>query len=294
MNLCAFGLVMRVHPSSISSSFSKWQIPIAIVLLVILLLVVAFRGPKQKIVTQAAPTEKKVQVVVARAKIEAGQPLEKADVVLEQRPMSTLPADAITALDTLKNKVAAGPIPAGYPLAMALLADPVVVLPKDENKGSQEPTENPIDILLKQIEPETVALSLAFNTTPPGRGARMAVTLANSRGESIIVAEECWVASATGREAVVRLDPVKALLIQSSKGFGVFGFIEIPTEGASPYAGKAIGSLEELRERLEGKQPIVTDKMPKTAKKMQGCSWIPGEGRKYCLDQDGSITVVEE
>ena len=286
---------MRVHPSGVSSSINKWQFPIAVGLLLLLLGVVMFRGPKERVVaTQAAPSEKKVSVVVARSKIETGQALDKADVVLQERPISTLPADAISSLDALKSKVAAGPIPAGYPLALALLADPVVVLPVQESKVKDLIPESPIDTLLREIESETVALPTSFNAAAPARGARLAVTIANTRGESIVLAEDCWVASSNGRDAVLRVEPARALFMQSAKGFGAFGFIELPTDGPSPYAGKAVSGMEELKQRLEGKPVTDTSVAKKSdAPKMRGYAWVSGEGRRYGIDQNGEIKVVE-
>ena len=286
---------MRVHPSVFAPATLKWQLPAALGIIVLLLAAAVLRRPDSEVVVQAVATEKKIEVIVARSKIEAGQPLEKADVALEMRPVSTLPADAISSLDSLKNKVAAGPIPAGYPLALALLADPVVTMPEAPHIDSNLPIESPVDLLLKEIEGETVALPVVFNATPPQRGARMAVTISNTKGGSIIVAEECWVANnANGREAVVRLNPAKALILQAAKAYGTFGFIELPTEGPSPYAGSAVTSLEEVRERLEGKSPETITKAASTDsnRRMRGYAWIPGEGIRYGIDSDGQIKVV--
>lgn len=283
---------MRVHPGSISSH-SRWQIPAALVVLSIILLIVLFRGPRESVVAiQSAPTEKRLDVVVARTKIEVGQPLKNADLVIEQRPITTLSSDVISNLDSVRGKVAAGPIPAGYPLALALLADPVAVLPPVEEQPAEIPSD-PVEELLKAIESETVALPLAFSSVPPARGSRMAITMSNTRGESIVVAEDCWVAGVTGREAILRLDPARALLLQSAKSYGTFGFIEIATDGPSPYVGKAVNSLEELKARLEGKPAVAAPVVSKDERKMKGYAWVTGEGRRYGIDQDGEIKVLE-
>ncbi len=260
-----------------------------------MLLVTAFWGGEEKpVVVQQSPQEKRIMVVVARGKIESGQPLEKANVALEERPVSTLPADAIQSLAALKNKVAAGPIPAGYPLAVALLADPVVVLPvKDEAKDEGAPSD-PIDMLFKEIASETVAVPLNFSSKPPPRGSRIAVILSSSRGESIVVVEECWLAELGGdRQAIVRVDPLKALLLKSSAGLGEFGFIELPTDGPSPYAGKGINDIEELKLRLAGK-PVNTQAKAAEPKpnKMKGYAWITGEGRRYGISAEDEIVVL--
>ncbi|MBX7136520.1 MAG: hypothetical protein K1X83_00955 [Oligoflexia bacterium] len=259
-------------------------------LVVLLLAMMAFRGTSHHLPAEDQATQS-TEVVVAKGKIEPGQPLEKAPVALERRPVNTLPADAITSLESLKNKIAAGPIPAGYPLALALLADPVVV-PAVTEKVDEAPPEDPIETLFREIESETVSVPLTFSSNPPKRGARMAVTLSNTRGETIIVVEESWVASSSGREAVLRLDPTKALLLQSARSLGNFGFIEIPVDGPSPYAGKAVNSIEELKERLAGRVVEASaEKKPTT--KMKGYAWISGEGLKYGIDQDGQIKVMD-
>lgn len=259
-----------------------------------MLLCMAFWGGDEKPApVPAAPQEKRINVVVAKGKIESGQPLEKANVALEERPLSTLPADAIQSLDALKNKVAAGPIPAGYPLALALLADPVVVVPvKEENKTQGEPAD-PIDLLFKEIASETVALPLTFSSKPPQRGSRIAVILSSLRGESIVVVEECWVAELSNeRQAVVRLDPIKALFLKSAAGLGEFGFIELPVDGPSPYLGKAVNNIEDLKLRLAGKPANPQTKAEPKEKRMKGYAWISGEGRRYGISSDDEIVVM--
>jgi len=284
---------MRIHPGQITPGLSKWQLPLAGGLLLLLLIVMAFRGSKETTIVQQPVMEKRLDVVVAQARIEAGQPLENAKLVMEQRPVSTLPADAITSLQVLKGKVAAGPIPAGYPLAMALLADPVVVLPVENKPEPEVMPEDPVDTLLRQIESETVALPVTFTSAPPPRGSRVAVTLSNMRGESVVVVEECWVASSSkDREATLRLEPAKALLLQSARKFGNFGFIALATEGPSPYAGQAVSSLEDLKSILEGKGPVQVVKKENNTSRMKGYAWISGEGRRYGIDNEGQIHVM--
>lgn len=212
--------------------------------------------------------------------------------------MDTLPADVISSFEVLQGKIAAGPIPAGYPLAIALLADPVVV-PVDEVEESEEEVvaEDPIDILLRQIASETVALPISFATEAPQRGARIALTLTKggAGGESFVLVEECWIEKSQGRQAVVRLDPQEALFLQSARAFGAFGFIEIPADGLSPYQGRGVRTVQELKQLIEG------DVEPQTAQanagqpkrsRMKGYAWVTGEGLRYGLDEDGSISVV--
>lgn len=285
---------MRVHPSIFSQKGRQWQYPAAVGLLLFLLILNLWRGPKQTVnaATQAAPLEKKIEVLVVREALQPGQPLEKAKIVLERRPVNTLPSDAVTTFDALKGKVAAGPIPAGYPLAAALLADPVAVVPVSEKQKELKP-EDPIETLLKEIEQDTVAVSVTMAANPPGRGSRIALMLSNPRGEPIVVVEDCWISKASGRDALLRLEPQQALLLQSAKGYGNFNFIEIPLEGPSPYAGKGVANRDELVKLIEGEAPKLTaanadEKKPK----MKGYAWITGEGVRYGLESDGTIKVV--
>ena len=285
---------MRVHPSILAPRIAKWHY--AVIGVLFLLLVVSFFGGSKEKQVVVHKTEKaavkKVEVIVAVEPVEAGQPLENANLVLEQRPVHTLPADAVTTFDMIKNKIAAGPIPAGYPLASALLAEPVATLTIDESAIADDIPEDPIEILLKEIESETVALPIAFTAAAPQRGARVAVTLSKSRGKSVVVVEDAWVASSKQRDAILRLAPAEALLLQSAKQYGNFAFIEIPTHGPSPYEGKAVGGIEELKFMLEGKKVPVNLKADKNNKrKIKGYAWVPGEDVRYSIDDNGKIKV---
>lgn len=240
----------------------------------------------------APMVEKKIEVVIARQSIETGQSLDKANLVLEQRPISTLPADAVTSFAVLKSKVAAGPIPAGYPLAQALLADPVQVVPAQEEPIEQE---DPFDSLLKEIEKDTVALSLSLPAGAPPRGARIAITITKPGGDPVIVVEDCWVAQSNSKDAVLRLEASQALLLQSARSYGGFGYIELPLEGPSPYAGKGVRSMSELRDLIEGKKnPVqVAGKRMEESPKMKGYAWVSGEeGVRYGIDDQGTIRIV--
>lgn len=282
---------MRVHPSILAPGGKKWHYPAAIALLLFLLIVNIFRGPRQTVVASTQTPEKKIEVVVAREAIQPGQPLEKAKVALEKRPVNTLPADVVVSFEKLKNKVAAGPIPAGYPLAITLLADPIAVVPVSEKTKAEAP-EDPIETLLKEIEQDTVAVPVVFASNPPGRGTRVALTINNPRGEPIVVIEDSWIAKANGKEAVLRLEPQQALLLQSAKQYGSFNFIEIPTEGQSPYVGRGVTSKDQLTKIIEGDSKLTNADTKEEPKRMKGYAWVTGEGVKYSLDNQGNIKVV--
>lgn len=285
---------MRVHPSALGSKFPKHKIIVGVVLVVALIGVPLFTG-KKEVVVQApvAPVEKRIDVVIARDPIEPGQPLDKANLVLEQRSINTLPADVITSFDVLKNKVAAGPIPARYPLSMAFLADPVTTLPQVSETETQKP-EDPIETLLKEIEKDTVALPINFSSDAPPRGSRLAITLAKGRGESILVIDDCWVSKASGKDATLRLEPAQGLILQSAKSYGSFNFMVLPFEGPSPYLGKGVASEEELKKLVEGNVVQVKDR-PRNQAGPIGRAWISDDpSYKLGVFSDGTIKPLGE
>lgn len=281
---------MRVHPSTISPKATKFQLPVAIALI---LCVGAYNFWGGKTVVRA-PEEKKIEVVVAKEKIEAGTPLEKAKVALELRPVSTLPSDAITSLDNLKNKVAAGPIPAGYPLAVALLAEPAKLLPVSAVSKEPVKPEDPSEILLKQLEGTTVSISLSFPVEPPGRGSRLAVTLPSPQGDTLVLVPESWVEKTVGNQATLRVTADEALFLQSARTLGGFGFVSLASDGPSPYQDKAIKNIEDLRKLLNINKTGPTPDNPSSPGQKKGCvrtgsAWMTSEMVKYWICADGSI-----
>lgn len=275
-----------------SPKATKYQLPIAIVLI---LCVGAYNFWGGKTVVRA-PEEKKIEVVVAKDKIEAGTPLEKAKVALELRPVSTLPSDAITSLDNLKNKVAAGPIPAGYPLAVALLAEPAKMLPVNEAPKDSGKQEDPTEVLLKQLEASTVSISLSFPVEPPGRGSRLAVTLPTPQGDTLVLVPESWVEKTSGNQATLRVTAEEALFLQSARTLGGFGFVSLAADGPSPYQNQAVKNVDDLRKLLNiSKTNQNADAAPasKSGGKMKGYAWVSGEGIRYGIDESGEIKVVD-
>ncbi len=281
---------MRVHPSIISPRASKWQLGAGVLVVLVVLCIAFFRSPTEKIIIKEGSAQLK-EVVVARQAIDTGQPLDKAKLALEQRPVYTLPSDAITSLDLVKNKIAAGPIPAGYPLALALLAEPVPVLaPSDPS--ALTPSQDPIESILHEIEKDTVAVQVRFNNqTAPRRGARITILAARSFGDPIVVVEECWVASSDGPSATVRVNPSKALLIRSFSNSESFGFIELSASGENPYLGKGVKDKDELDRLLKGVKAVEPAKAEK--RKLKGYAWVPGQGIRYGIDQDGAIEILD-
>jgi hypothetical protein len=268
----------------------------------VLILVMAFRGgavpqdPAAPVTVMTTATNLKLlPVVVALESVSAGESFDRVKLAVESRPESTLPADRIASLDLLKNKVAAGPIPAGNPLSLAFVADNGLA-PVAEALGAFSARLDPTDALLSEIENDTVAVPVTFLSVAPQRGSRVAVTLSRSRGESTLLVEECWVAKASGRDAVLRIEPSKALLLQYARALGNLGFIELPLSGPSPYAGKGVRSEDELR-RIVDDAPrtarSVSDDSPapSSPRKLKGYAWVTGESVRYHVDDDGRIKV---
>jgi hypothetical protein len=284
---------MRVHPSKLGSRWARWQLPVACALLVSLVLSLAMRGRSPAPLPVAA-RERTVQVVVAAEAVSAGQAFDQVKLRLEQRPESTLPADHISTLESMRGKVSAGPIPAGNALSAAFLADPIALV-QLESEPMEAAQLDPVEAMLQEIEEGTVAIPLAFLSQAPNRGARVALTLTRGRGESIVLAEESWVTKSQGREAVLRLDPQKALLVQAARSYGNFGFIEVPLTGDSPYSGSAVKDEAELLALLgetEGVRRPVATEAEAPSRKIKGYAWVTGESTRYGLDEDGQIKLV--
>lgn len=291
---------MRVHPTVLAPKVSKWHVPVAFGVLVFLLGLNLFRGPSKPAVAVQAPIEKRLEVLVAKEFIEAGQPFEKAAIVFEQRPVTTLPADVVTTMDVLKQKVAAGPIPAGYPLAKSLIADAVPVVQTSGKQDAGAISEDPIDTILKEIESETVAVQVTFDNSAPSRGARIAV-MANRRGvgdgNPLIVVEDCWVSKSTDKVATLRVDSSRALILTTAMSSAVLSYIEIPKEGASPFLNQGIKSVPELQDALgiQAKRRQMEELRTKAkAGKMRNLAWVPGTGMRYGIDDTGEIMILDQ
>ncbi|MCB0339235.1 MAG: SAF domain-containing protein, partial [Bdellovibrionales bacterium] len=214
-----------MHPSLLAPKVKRWQFPVAIGLVVTLLLVTAFRGSDNVIVQQdTRPKEELLTVVVTTKAVGAGDPFDQATLALEPRPINTLPNDVITSFELLDGKVAAGPIPAGYPLALALLAESVPLMAPTDIPSPIE--ADPFDILIKEIERETVAVPLQFMGNAPERGKRVALAISGRRGETVLVIDDAWVTESSGSMATLRVAPKRALFLQSVKNLGSLTFIE--------------------------------------------------------------------
>ncbi len=261
-----------------------------------ILLVFNLMGRPKTISVGRAPAERTVQVLVATRSIEAGQPLDIAQIKLEARPVSLLPVDPITSPEQIRNKVAAGPIPAGYPLARAFLADPLPILPVPEDQAKVQAPVDPVDTLLEQIKHDTVAVPVAFASQAPNRGARIAVAITGQNGETVLILDKAWVSESQGNRATLRVDPDRALFIESARKLGNLSFIEIATAGESPYSGHAVNDMDSLELALGVRNVAKT--APVQAKKeekenVKGYAWVSGSKVRVGVSGDGSMHMVD-
>ncbi|MCB9029531.1 MAG: SAF domain-containing protein [Deltaproteobacteria bacterium] len=288
---------MRVHPSFVAPKRKRWQFPAAFGLLLFLLIMNFVRGPRVQ-VQATQPVEPKVkmqEVLVVTKALQAGEPIEQSSVALEKRPLQTLPSDAISVFTDLQGKVAAGPVPVGYPLAKALITDPVPVVPVSDSESIKE--LDPIEMLLEEIMAETVAVPVNFRAKSPPRGTRIALALSGVRGDTVLVLDECWISEGSGNKAVLRVPADKALFLQSIEKLGQFSFIEIPIEGSSPYTGHALEDLDSVEVALglkAGSSKKAKSNEPAGPRTFKSYAWINGTPRRYGIDEEGKIFIVDE
>lgn len=284
---------MRFHPSHLGPLSNRWQFLAVFALLASLLLVELSKSRVEPEPAAAAIETPMRRVLVAKAPLEAGKPVSAEHVALEDRPIGTLPADAVDKLEELEGHVAIGPIPASYPLARSLFSKPA------EPVEAPKPAD-PVEERLKLIRRETVGFHINFSSPPPPPGTRIAIMLQGSKGGSVLVADEAWIDETDKKSgARILLRPDTALFFQEAQRLGTFSFLVVPDEGASPFAGKAIGDLELLKAELqklggtaEEKPPVVVERNAPPPRP-SGYAWVPGESVRYSVGKDGTISVLD-
>ena len=305
---------MRVHPSIITNSSAKWYFPASVIVLLAILGMNIVRGPN-KSATASMPDQASRQVIVAKVALLPGKKLSKEMLMIDTRPLSTLPGDVVTQWDEVSSQVPLGPIPAGYPLAKALFTDP-----KEFNKTqTSAPTQQQLaatanalaEARLSPVRERTVAVSLALKGARPEPGSRVALSLQGPKGNSALVCDEAWIelSDPKSTEILVRVKPVMALFLEEIKSFGTFSYLVIADQGESPFAGQTLASVKELREKLippttQLSNPVVamTNATSKKSQKEEvlgpgsftSYAWTNGEAIKYSVDKDGRIFVIDE
>ncbi len=300
---------MRVHPTVLRSANAKWHFPVAVLLLLGVIVSNLMRGSDST--ADAADRGSLKQVVVVAKALTKGQELKKEMFVLQNRPINTLPADHITGWEEIEGKVPLGVVPAGYPLAKALLADPKE-LDKDKPKVVEAPKKeaekaDPFTKRLKELSKTTVAVGVDFNSAAPPRGARAAISLKGAKGRTVLVADDAWVESSTKKFAQLRVPTSTALFIEEAKAFGRFSYFLINEEGQSPFEGQAVKNIDELKERLGLVKPAsVQDTIRSTfnrtkkprklrADSFSSYAWVTGgSGVKYSVGKDGRLFVITQ
>ncbi len=287
---------MRVHPSLLSTRAAKWQYIAAFGLLIFLLLMTAFRRPQQVVVAPRVDPATLRPVVITQRALGAGEPFDLTQLKIEQRAINTLPSDVVSTFNELKDKVAAGPVPAGYPVSRAFLAEPMPLLPPSESElALTEPgKEDPLELILSTIEATTVGVTLDFDRRPPPRGSRVALALIAPSGRMAIVVDDAWVTDSHGGQSTLRVEPTKAVFLQSLKQYGSLTYFDIPSQGPSPYSGQAMPDVKALELALgivKGKTaPVVAQQ---EGRRFKGYAWVPGSGKRYGVDAEGNMFLVD-
>ncbi len=287
---------MRVHPGFLAPKRARWQYPAAFALLLFLLVMNILRGPKEAVVAKEMPPVKVNEVIVAKSAFSAGEPLSRDKLVIERRSVNSLPVDAIGSFAEIEGMVAAGPIPAGYPLAKVLVGKPVPIAPVSDDAASIDKALDPVEALIQSIIPETVALPVNFAGIAPKRGSRVALAISNHTGDTVLILDAAWVSDSSGSSATLRVPPAKALYVQSVMRLGNLTYIEIPTEGASPYSGHAVENMNDLQVALgliDGpKKSVVVSSDGETV--FRSYAWVKGTSMRYGIDDRGLIYVVDD
>ncbi|MDZ4786659.1 MAG: hypothetical protein SGJ02_11355 [bacterium] len=287
---------MRVHPGFFAPKSRKWQFPAAFALLIFLLAMNVFRGPKEFVVAKEISAPQKLQdVLIVKSAFAAGEPLDKSKIVIEKRAVNSLPVDAVSTFNDIEGMVAAGPIPAGYPLAKVLIAKPVPMIPISAEADRLNKELDPIDVMLQEIMHDTVALPVMFSGAAPKKGERIALALHNMKGDTVLILDSAWVSDSGGSEATIRVPPDRAVYIQSAIRYGSLSHIGISTEGSSPYTGHTVDNLSDLQVSLglatSSKSTQGSKVGPRT---FRSYVWVKGTSERFGLDDNGALYLVDE
>jgi hypothetical protein len=283
---------MRVHPTALSSN-GRWQVPL-VLLLAALTVVASLTSPREPSAdaTHDEHIPQKAAIVV-KISLPAGKEITKEDLRIEQRPIYTLPADAVAEISEALGKTTAGPIPAGYPLARTLLLNKEDI--KEETKTDSPPAS--AEAPLAQIPSEMVPFLAAFTTPVPDPGSRIALCIQGTRRSFVLVAEEAWVEEASSNVARLRVHPGSPLFLEQTKIFGDFSYLIIPKDGPSPFAGQAINNISDLELKLK-QEPQIPRQSGRAATEGQALpanyasfAWITGSSMTYGINADGQIAL---
>ncbi|RMD87585.1 MAG: hypothetical protein D6808_01195 [Candidatus Dadabacteria bacterium] len=291
---------MRVHPSNIGGGGSKWKFSALAALLLFLLVVTIAKGPSQQVTaTQNVPKqEKMVEVVVAKDHFQAGEPFEGTKVALERRPASSLPPDVVTSLDMVEGKVAAGPIPADYPLVKAFIAEPIPIVPSSKSKETALVDIDPVESLLREIRSDHVIVPIKFEEKPPPRGSRIAIAIKRGANQALVLSS-AWIESVDGKTAMVLVPASKSMFFGNALLLGSPIYYAINQDGPSPYEEGEITTIEGVRRALEidkeeaRLQKWKAESKDETEKVFVGYASVKDSKIKYGIDTEGRIFEVD-
>ena len=282
--------VVRVHPNQIKRSGSKWRLPVAVTLFLLVMGAIIMRHDGNRADASFQYTLKSVLVV--KNSIPAGAQINTDYLVREKRPISTLPEDSITTLEEIQGKFALGPIPAGYPLSASLLVESF-----EDDESLQVTKEQLADKRLASISKDTVGISVNFESVAPSRGDRIALSIRGESGKSVLVADEVWVEESSQTWSRLRVTPATALFLEEAKEIGLFSYFVINEEGPNPFREKAIQDIRELKKQLsiiDDNDRQVASSKPEEEKSVDfsGYAWVTGKGVKYSVGENGKIYIL--
>ncbi|MFN8390970.1 MAG: SAF domain-containing protein [Bdellovibrionota bacterium] len=163
---------MRVHPDLLGSK-PKWQLPAVLGLLASTIFVSGLLsdGNSRAVATQSNRIST-LEVVTVRNSLVAGQIIQPDDVMLEIRPIETVPEGAFTKVEDLIGKRAGVPLRAGSLIAkLSLAADAPPETAAQQPEAPPRPTPKPpplaaVPPTAQQVTPAMTAQQTQVHTPP--------------------------------------------------------------------------------------------------------------------------------
>lgn len=287
---------MRIHPSSVESPNAKWHIPVAGGLVFLLLLTWLF--PRAQEVPPPPPPVPKRAVLVVKTLLTKLQPITQEAVQVEERPVSDLPADALTSFDEVKGRVPEVDLSVGFFVSQSFLLDPATLV-KEEPK-EVVPVDDCEQKLTQLRNTGLINVPITFTTSTPKRCTRVAVNVANQTGTSMLLVDEGHIEESSGTtgKILVRTEGATALSAAMNKR-GALSYFEI--SGKNPYAGQPLPTAPEVIAFLDPEDPNAEGKEhpgdPEPAHQpspKEFCSGMAKSGEDIlCIGKDGYTYVYD-
>lgn len=237
---------MRIHPSSVESPNAKWHIPVAGGLVFLLLLTWLF--PRTPEAPPPPPPVPKRAVLVVKTPLTKLQPIPQEAVQVEERPVSDLPADALTSFDEIKGRVPEVELSVGFFVSQSFLLDPATLV-KEEPK-EVKPVDDCEQKLTQLRNTGLINVPITFTSSTPKRCTRVAVQVSNQSGTSMLLVDEGYIEESSGTtgKILVRAEGATALSAAMNKR-GALSYFEI--SGKNPYSGQPMPTAPEVIAFLE-------------------------------------------